>query len=333
MERLALGREGLETLQSVHEDMPKYINKAVAGENNYNLQIDKEWSQFIYESTKMSLVKLFVLLIGIAPSLTKFPSFFMQKLVINGCYLYNSSQTPLALSECIKSNGNSVFVERKLFSSKPGDIIGGILILLMLSLPHLIFIAIIWIRFRTNKYTVWMSSAKIQLTTFDKRVLAFGYFLGCFFLIAFSLLMSSFMVYMNENFFRRDYFLPYNSSTYVALTFEKSDANDPVNIISSALIYTCLLTVLFNHTREPMSFFTGFRMYLKKASHVTYNITAVEFRIERNPLTWKLVKMYYEQCQRYAPNIVLNAMTTHFIDLKILKADELNESFVSVTAE
>jgi len=117
--------------------------------------------------------------------------------------------------------------------------------------------------------------------------------------------------------------VPYNNQANLTLVFERID-DSTISIsflISSALIYSCLVTVFLAQTRQPLSFFLGFRQYLKKASRVPYNVASVDYRIDNEQLNWIFIRVYYAKCERYDPRIVLIAMTTHFLDMQLLKAE------------
>ena len=125
--------------------------------------------------------------------------------------------------------------------------------------------------------------------------------------------------------------VPYNNQANLTLVFERID-DSTISIsflISSALIYSCLVTVFLAQTRQPLSFFIGLRQYLKEASRVPYNIATVDYRIESEPINWKFIQRYYQECDRYDPRIVLIAMTTHFRDIQLLEAEVTEDNKAS----
>ncbi len=153
IERITFGKEGHEKLQSFHQEMSGYLSRAATGENKYNLELDKDWTQFIYESSKMSWKKILILLIGMAPSFTKFPSFFSQKLLMTTCHIgfYDlagvllDTKTP-NLEGCKKYTGGGQWFEKKFFTTEFNDLVEAIGFFLLLALPQWIFLALIWSR-------------------------------------------------------------------------------------------------------------------------------------------------------------------------------------------
>jgi len=335
LERCVSEQKVLDKIDSFNEKFYDYLNRAVAGENPYELEIDKKWANFIYKISKMTFLKMIVILITIAPSFTKIVGIFTTAIMIKGCYLKNDPNTTLALGECIKYNQNLSFVKFNFTGATAIDIAAFVGVILIFALPQLCFIAMIWMRFRINKYTVWISAAKIQLSTLEKRSLTCLYYYLLFCLVFLIYLISQGIAKFNEM-FGEGYSVPYNNQTRLVLTFERNNADSPLTLVSTGLIYSCLLTVLFAQIREPMSLFTGFRKYLKKASRVPYNIATVDYRIHRDPITWKFIQRYYQECERYDRRVVLIAMTTHFLDLEILEVEEDpedNQSSVSIKVE
>lgn len=111
------------------------------------------------------------------------------------------------------------------------------------------------------------------------------------------------------------------------------EINAPSILLNSLLVYSCLFTVLFSNIREPMLFFTGFRNYLKKASKVGYNTATVNYRIKKDSMSWNFIQRYYAEYKNYDGNIVLTAMTTHFLDLGILEIEGSNAMLESSKTE
>jgi len=313
-----------EFLSSKKKDMAKaYVQEAATKKNPYNLEFDEEWVKYLYQGTKMTFHKWFVLLCCILPSFSKAFILGEINLIIEGCDYQNPidlSLESLPLTECVYFNKGSQNIKVNLLQVSKGNMTLVLYQLLTLS-PHILFFIFFYIWRSHNKVIMWLKGAKITPTASIKRWKACAAWTRLILMAILISIAAYESYYVNSGLFCIQRIVkliyPYKDG-YMFIRFEQSNSRLLLSLASTIIAYSCLLITLHGFLKEPMLFFYGFKRYCKHASEIPYNVSAINYRLKIDALT----DHFFGLCETNDCYVVLMAYTTYLLDNQLLISEK-----------